>query len=178
GGAVTLRFTHDALEVDQPQALPLRSFDEPGRPISLWLWGAGHVGRAVVTMAPAKAFDITWADTDADRFPVALPDHINVLPAADLPLLAKSARGDAHHLIFTYSHDIDFALCAALLQRGTASIGLIGSYTKRARFFKRLRALGLDPSPITCPIGDKSLGKHPEQIAKGVLDVLLKPIAA
>ncbi|MFC6588613.1 XdhC family protein [Sulfitobacter pacificus] len=90
-----------------------------------------------------------------------------------MPRLAAHAPQDAHHLIFTYAHDIDLALCAALLKRGTASIGLIGSATKWARFRKRLIATGLDPAPVTCPIGDKALGKSPDQIAKGVIKALL-----
>jgi xanthine dehydrogenase accessory factor len=90
-----------------------------------------------------------------------------------MPLLVAHAPENAHHLIFTYSHEIDLALCAALLKRGAASIGLIGSETKRARFAKRLRAMNLDPAHIICPIGDKSLGKRPDEIAHGTLCALL-----
>ena len=79
----------------------------------------------------------------------------------------------ANHRIFTYSHDIDLALCAALLRRGAASIGLIGSDTKKARFSRRLGNMGLDPSGIICPIVEKSLGKLPAQIAHGTLQVLI-----
>ena len=55
----------------------------------------------------------------------------------------------------------------------STSIGLIGSDTKWARFQTRLRALGLDPAPITCPIGVKSLGKTPDAIAMGCVNGLL-----
>ncbi len=132
------------------------------------------MGRAVVRACPPPAFAITWVDTAADRFPGDIPDHVTPVSAADMPRLAGNAPPDAHHLIFTYSHDIDLALCAALLARGGASIGLIGSDTKWARFQKRLRALGLDPAPITCPIGDKTLGKTPDAIAKGCVNRLLE----
>ncbi len=168
GGAVALKFTRTERAVDMPKFRihPLQSnWDHPG---FLWLWGAGHVGRAVVGAVPPQAFKITWVDASPSRFPPEVPGRVKVIPAADMPLLASRAPVYAHHLIFTYSHDIDLALCAALLRRGAASIGLIGSDTKRARFFKRLSALGLDPSPINCPIGDKSLGKAPEAIATGV----------
>lgn len=170
GGSVTLRYSYTPRTTDQTDAFrPLMT--EPGKspPQHLWLWGAGHVGRAVVTLAAPQRFEITWVDTAADRFPADVRPDINVIPTADMPLLAARAPLSAHHLIFTYSHEIDLALCAALLKRGAASIGLIGSQTKWTRFSKRLRAAGLDPSPITCPIGDKSLGKHPSAIALGVL---------
>ena len=172
GGAVTLRYSskRQSLETPQPQT-GLQNL--PDHPLALWVWGAGHVGRAVIDASPRTAFDITWVDTAPDRFPPKIPAHVRKTPAADMPLLAARAPSQAHHLIFTYSHEIDLALCAALLKRGGASIGLIGSKTKRARFFKRLRHMNLDPSPIICPIGDKSLGKHPDQIAHGAVRALL-----
>ena len=175
GGAVTLRYTYTpkpfALELDKFTAHTiLRNRPHPKH---LWLWGAGHVGRAVVEAAHPQAFKITWIDSAPDRFPDRILKHATKTPAAEMPLLASRAPAHAHHLIFTYSHEIDLALCAALLKRGAASIGLIGSETKWARFSKRLRDMNLDPSSIICPIGDKSLGKHPDQIAHGTVHALL-----
>ncbi len=172
GGAVTLQFTRRERQVDQLRFSLHRLSTHRAHPGFLWLWGAGHVGRAVVNTLHPQAFKITWVDSAPDRFPENVGPNVTVTPAADMPLLAKRAPTYSQHLVFTYSHDIDLALCAALLQRGVASIGLIGSETKRARFFKRLREMGLDPDPIQCPIGDKSLGKAPYQIAKGVADDL------
>ncbi len=177
GGSVRLRYGGTAKGID-PAPAPLEGLRIADHaPVPLWIWGAGHVGRAVVAAAPPQAFDITWIDSAAERFPREIPAHVNALPAADMPLLAARAPQDAHHLIFTYSHEIDFALCAALLKREKARIGLIGSDTKWARFRKRLIALSLDPAPITCPIGDKSLGKAPAQIANGLVRALL-PVPA
>ena len=172
GGAVTLSFTDQQRETD-PQPVAVVAPHTSGAPQQLWLWGAGHVGRAVVAAAPAGAFDLTWVDSDITRFPASVADTITVVPARDMPRLALRAPQDAHHLIFTYSHDIDLALCDALLTRKAASVGLIGSDTKWARFSRRLAAMGHDPSQITCPIGDKSLGKRPSDIAQGVVAALL-----
>jgi len=149
-------------------------FDGTKAPKNLWLWGAGHVGRAIVDLAPANAFEIVWIDTAAERFPAEVPEHVSMLLGADPPRLVCKAPSDAHHLIVTYSHDIDLALCAALLQHDTASVGLIGSETKRARFFRRLEDMGLNPNSIVCPIGDKRLGKHPDMIAQGVVNGFLE----
>jgi xanthine dehydrogenase accessory factor len=58
---------------------------------------------------------------------------------------------------------------------------LIGSATKKARFRSRLAALGHTSGriiDITCPIGDPSLGKHPQMIAVGVGADLLRPAIA
>lgn len=149
---------------------------EPATPAKrpLWVWGAGHVGRAVVGMAAlCPEFAVTWIDTDATRFPADLPADVTAIPAADPVRLIPHAPADAEHLIFTYSHALDFALCDAALARGFRSCGVIGSNTKWARFSKRLSALGHDPARITCPIGDPGLGKTPSAIALGVLTGLV-----
>lgn len=173
GGSVKLRFTRDICLTDLVYCDAHPAIGHRTHPEFLWVWGAGHVGRAVIDNVPPQAFKVTWVDDAADRFPKHIPAHVTAAPAADMPLLAKRAPTYAHHLIFTYSHDIDLALCAALLKRGAASIGLIGSDTKWTRFAKRLQEMGLDPSPIICPIGDKSLGKHPYKIAIGAISELL-----
>lgn len=178
GGAVTLRFTRTSHPVDQIGLTQQLIRKPPPNPVLLWIWGAGHVGRAVINACHPQTFKITWVDDHIDRFPERVRESVTVTPAADMPRLAARAPAHAHHLIFTYSHDIDLALCAALLKRGFASCGLIGSTTKWARFQKRLRAAGLNPAPITCPIGDKSLGKRPDAIASGTVRMLLSHLKA
>jgi xanthine dehydrogenase accessory factor len=142
----------------------------PTRP--LWVWGAGHVGRALVNvLAPLPEFGLTWLDVAPDRFPDPLPDGMTALPAADLAQATRLAPPEAEHLILTFSHSLDLELCHRLLGHGFASCGLIGSATKWARFRARLAALGHTPqaiSRITCPIGQPALGKHPQAIAIGV----------
>ncbi|WP_342070010.1 xanthine dehydrogenase accessory protein XdhC [Yoonia algicola] len=148
----------------------------PARP--LWIYGAGHVGRALVNvMAPLPDFDITWVDTGADRFPET---DVTILVAKNPALIVKHAPLDADHLILTYSHEIDLALCHALLRHDFHGVGLIGSATKWARFKSRLAALGhahAQISRIACPIGDPSLGKHPAAIALGVATAMIRPEA-
>ena len=147
----------------------------------LWIWGAGHVGRAMVdVLAPLPDLAITWVDTGPERFPEHAPEGVTVLPAANPADLVRHAPVAAEHLIVTYSHALDLELCHRLLSQGFGFAGLIGSATKWARFRSRLRALGHRPEAIariTCPIGDPGLGKHPQQIAIGVAAQLLRPAA-
>ena len=136
----------------------------------VWLWGAGHVGRALVAvLAPLPGIALTWVDIAAERFPEV--PGVRVLPVPDPADAVALAPQDAEHLIVTFSHALDLELCHRLLGHGFAACGLIGSATKRARFRSRLRALGHDDAAIariTCPIGDPALGKHPQAIAIGV----------
>jgi xanthine dehydrogenase accessory factor len=88
-----------------------------------------------------------------------------------------AAPPEAEHLILTYSHALDLELCHRLLGHGFASCGLIGSRTKWARFRSRLAALGhgeASVARIRCPIGDPTLGKHPQAIAVGVAQEVLR----
>ncbi len=147
----------------------------------VWIWGAGHVGRAIAaTLAPIPTLAIIWLDTAPDRFPDEGPEHITRLPAPDLPAAMRLAPPDAHHLVLTYSHQFDLAICDAGLRHGFASLGLIGSATKWARFCTRLKQMGHSPAAIEriiCPIGEKTLGKHPQSIAVGVAHTLLMELA-
>lgn len=147
----------------------------------LWIWGAGHVGRAMIdVLSPLPDLAITWIDTGAERFPDAIPSGVTAVPASDPTRLVPHAPQNTHHLILTYSHALDLALCNALLGQKFAFAGVIGSTTKWARFRNRLAALGHGPATIdriTCPIGDPSLGKHPQMIAIGVAAALLDHLA-
>jgi xanthine dehydrogenase accessory factor len=153
----------------EPVAMPTRQ---------LWIWGAGHVGRALVAvLSPLPGLAITWIDVAPERFPADVPPNVTAVPAADPATLADHAPPDAEHLVLTFSHSLDLELCHRLLRRGFRSCGLIGSATKWARFRSRLKALGHDGAAverIRCPIGDPALGKHPQAIAVGVAVELLK----
>lgn len=144
----------------------------------LWIWGAGHVGRALVdVMAPLPGVAITWVDTAPDRFPEAIPDSVIVRVDRDPAQAVTFAPKNAEHLIVTFSHALDLDLCHRLLTHGFAQCGLIGSATKWARFRSRLSALGHSPAAIACidcPIGDPALGKHPQAIAVGVATAFLR----
>ncbi len=145
----------------------------------LWVWGAGHVGRALIgVLAPLPDVAITWVDVALDRFPEIIPANVSALPVRDPADAVPLAPHSAEHLILTYSHALDLDLCHRLLGHGFASAGLIGSVTKWARFRSRLAALGHSPAQIAriqCPIGDPSLGKHPQAIAIGVASGFLHP---
>lgn len=148
---------------------------EPAR--QLWIWGAGHVGRALVqVLHPLPDLAVTWVDTSRDRYPGELPEAVTILPTPHPAKLVPHAPQEAEHLILTYSHQLDLELCHQLLRHDFRFAGLIGSQTKWARFRSRLRALGHTSDQIqriTCPIGDPTLGKHPQAIAIGVGAMLL-----
>lgn len=152
---------------------------------ALWLYGAGHVGRALVHVLAELPFCITWIDSRPDMLAqaiAALPtqrrDRIVACP--DEPdAVCATAPGDAWHVVMTHCHDQDLRICESLLARGQFGfLGLIGSRTKAARFRHRLRDKGYAPDLIArlvCPIGiDGIRDKQPAAIAIAVAAQLLQ----
>ncbi len=158
-------------------------FLEPvGTPTTeVWIWGAGHVGRALVhVLAPVPGLAVTLVDTAPDRLPGTLPANVTPRVADPITDALPEAPPQAHHFILTYSHEIDLALCDSLLGHGFASAGLIGSATKWARFRARLADRAHSPAAIArirCPIGTPGLGKAPGAIAVGAAHALLLVVA-
>ena len=152
----------------EPYARPQRS---------IWVWGAGHVGRALVSvLAPLPGVSINWADFDQGRFPAEIPDGVEVLIASGPERLVALAPPAAEHFVLTHSHALDLEICHRVLTQPFGFIGLIGSQTKWSRFRSRLKALGhteAEIDRITCPIGNPGFGKHPQEIAIGVASAIL-----
>jgi xanthine dehydrogenase accessory factor len=144
----------------------------------LLLFGAGHVGRALALALAPLPFRLRWIDGRTDAFPARVPANAEAVASADPPSEIARAEPGSFVLILTHDHALDLAIAAAALQRDDLPfVGLIGSATKRARFERRLRELGLDETRIAalaCPIGLPGIaGKEPAVIAASVAAQLL-----
>ena len=143
------------------------------------LFGAGHVGCALVPLLGSLECRVQWIDPRADAFPQDVPANVaKVTDPSPIECLGKLPAG-SFVLVMTHDHSLDFDLVAAALPRGDLPyVGLIGSETKRARFVARLRRAGLPAEAIrrlVCPIGvDGAGGKAPAEIAIAVAAQLLQ----
>ncbi len=154
---------------------------EPIRPddLHIVLFGAGHVGKALVQVLSELPCQMTWIDNREEQFPDQLPEHVTALLSDDPVDEIDQAPVNAYFLIMTHSHPLDLELCERILQRGKFRYcGLIGSQSKRNRFDKRLKFKGLsqeDLQRLRCPIGiDGISGKHPTTIAIAVAAEILR----
>lgn len=139
----------------------------------LYIYGAGHVGRALIAATNDLGLDRVWVDSAPERFPDNVTDDVTIVPARDMARIAHHAPRGAFHIIVTYSHQIDEAITYALLaKQGSDKIGLIGSRTKKARFDKRFAAQGLSQAAIAgyqCPVGLSAIqGKSPPHVALSI----------
>jgi xanthine dehydrogenase accessory factor len=172
GGALTLRFA--PLDAPALQAWP----SEPTR-FTLQLYGAGHVGRAIVRLLETLPCRVSWIDERESEFP-AEPSapHVERLCVEPVEAEVATAPPGGFFLVLTHSHDLDLRITEAILKRGDFGfLGLIGSATKRARFVHRLEARGIGAdvlARLTCPIGIAGIaGKEPEVIAVAAVAQLL-----
>jgi xanthine dehydrogenase accessory factor len=141
------------------------------------LFGAGHVGRAIVLALAPLPFEVTWIDSREGAFPQHIPANARPILAPDPVAELSRATADAFVLVMTHEHALDLVITAAALQGPYPFVGLIGSETKRARFERRFRELGIPKSRIEslhCPIGLGSItGKQPAIIAASVAAQML-----
>ncbi|OBV40083.1 xanthine dehydrogenase accessory protein XdhC [Janthinobacterium psychrotolerans] len=144
----------------------------------LTLFGAGHVGAAIVRALADLPCNVTWVDEREDMFPAQIPDNVRVA-ATDMPeeMVALAPAGGSF-LVMTHSHALDQRLAVAIMERKDALwFGLIGSHTKRKQFEHRLQAKGVPGERIAamvCPIGMPGIAnKAPAVIAASVACQLL-----
>jgi xanthine dehydrogenase accessory factor len=173
GGAVTLCIA--PLAAVDPSAWPL-----PPPRFTLQLYGAGHVGRAIVRLLETLDCAVQWIDERDEQFPhEPSAPHVERLCVEPVEAEVGAAPPGAFHLVLTHSHDLDLRITHAILKRGDFGfLGLIGSKTKRASFERRLAERGIAPALLermVCPIGVPGIeGKEPEVIAVAVVAQLLR----
>lgn len=144
------------------------------------LFGAGHVGRAMVRVLQHLPCRIQWIDSRQVMLTdVSTTSNLRVFASDDPASCIDQAPAGCYVLIMTHSHQLDMELCEHALKRSDlAFCGLIGSATKRQRFLRRLSARGFNKEQLdrlTCPIGVKGIsGKEPAQIAVATAAQLLQ----
>jgi xanthine dehydrogenase accessory factor len=148
----------------------------------LWVFGAGHVGQALVRLlAEVALFDITWVDSRPELLPAGLDGCVTTQPCAKPMELVDSAPAGTRYVVLTHDHALDYELCRSILRRGdSAWLGLIGSASKSARFRSRLLRDGISRETLralTCPIGIPGIAsKLPASIAISIAAQLLQQV--
>ena len=140
-----------------------------GTNFNIAVFGAGHVGSAVVQSLANVDCNIRWIDSRRNIFR-RVPGNVRAIETAEPALEVAAMPPGSCYLVMTHSHALDFEICDRILNRRDASYcGLIGSVTKRRRFEQRYRAQGMPPDvleQLVCPIGiDGISGKKPAEIA-------------
>jgi xanthine dehydrogenase accessory protein XdhC len=158
---------------------------------SVAIFGMGHVGLELARILARHDVELHLIDSRPGQL---MPERLSVLDDAvagvhvhHVPVLPELVVGElppgTHALVMTHDHAEDAALCDAALRSGQlATIGLIGSSAKWARFRRKLADDGNSAEAIdkiTTPIGLPELaGKEPATIAVSVAAWLLQLFVA
>ncbi len=149
--------------------------------VNIMLFGAGHVGKALLPILTQLPCQITWVDSRATQFPDNIAHYHNVHKVvSEEPMLeVASMPKNSYFVVMTHNHQMDFDISQAILKRGDFSyLGLIASDTKWRRFQQRYKHRDIDPQQVArmnCPIGLEQVGgKLPMEVAVSVAAEIIK----
>nr|WP_024968027.1 xanthine dehydrogenase accessory protein XdhC [Pantoea sp. IMH] len=151
------------------------------------VFGAGHVGAALVAILSTLPCHVYWVDERPERL-TAVPPGITACLLEDPTEQVERMPPESYFVVMTHHHPRDLALCEAILRRGDHRyFGVIGSMTKRQRFDYRLTGKGFSPAQLAgmrCPVGLPDVrGKLPAEIAVAIAGEIIatycvpKPLA-
>ncbi len=146
-------------------------FEPMGQPQAhIAVFGAGHVGRALVPLLASLPCKVRWIDSRENEFPEHIPQGATKVVNEDVVDEVENMPPGSYFIVMTHNHQLDLELTAAILKRNDfAYYGLIGSHTKRMKFEHRLRDRGFSPEvmqKMRCPMGIPEVkGKLPIEIA-------------
>ncbi len=143
--------------------------------VNIMLFGAGHVGKALIPILAQLPCQVTWVDTRAEQFPSNISDyeHVDVMVSDSPESEVASMPENSYYIVMTHNHQMDFDISQAILKRADFHyLGLIASETKWRRFQQRYKHRDIDPKQVArmnCPIGLSQVGgKLPIEVAVSV----------
>jgi len=175
GGFVKIKLTKHS---NFKSAIKNEVFDENNK-LNLYIFGAGHIGQSLITKTKFLNFNTYLVDSRESFLNQNNYKHINYLLSSKPWGIVSHLNKKSMYVVVTHSHDYDFKIVNEILKINNFSyLGLIGSDTKRNKFYKRLDQLGHKKQLINkleCPIG-KSIGKSkdPEEISFSILSRIIE----
>jgi xanthine dehydrogenase accessory factor len=133
-------------------------FEPMGQPqAQIAVFGAGHVGRALVPLLASLPCKVRWIDSRENEFPEQVPAGVERVVEDEVVDEVERMPAGSYYIVMTHNHQLDLELTAAILKRNDfAYYGLIGSKSKRAKFEHRLRERGYTSEVMQrmrCPMG-------------------------
>ncbi|HAU75995.1 xanthine dehydrogenase accessory protein XdhC [Agrobacterium pusense] len=180
GGRTLLRFR--LVTADIAAALEARQKGEAEQQPAVFIFGAGHVGKALAEALSLLPLTLTVVETRENELrdlPSAAASILTPMPEA----FVRKIPANGAAVIVTHDHALDFMIAKeALARNDLAYVGMIGSKTKRATFAHWLEREEEPPSRLAkliLPIGGSSVrDKRPAVIAALVAAELLQAFSA
>ena len=173
GGYVQVELS---LHKNSKEALKNESLKNNIKP-NLYIFGSGHIGQAIISKLEDINFNTFIIDSREDYLNMTNIKDINYLLSKKPWEIVSKLDDNSYFIVLTHSHDFDLKILNAVLKKNNTFVGLIGSQTKKKRFYKRLINNGHNKSiveKIECPIGiDIGNSKDPNEIAFSIITRIL-----
>ncbi len=178
GGRTLLTFTKVTPAI--AEGLKQRLAQEHQSQPAVFIFGAGHVGKALAQALALLPLSITVIETRREELaglPETVSSHLPAMPEA----MVKTVPAGGTVIIVTHDHALDFLIAKEALARDDlAYVGMIGSKTKRATFAHWAEREGVPASALerlVLPIGGNIVkDKRPAVIATLVASEVLHAI--
>ena len=173
GGYVQIELS---LHKNSKDALKNESLKKNIKP-NLYIFGSGHIGQAIIAKLENISFNTFIIDSREDYLKMTNIKDINYLLSKEPWEIVSKLDNNSYFIVLTHSHDYDLKILNEVLKKNNTFVGLIGSLTKKKRFYKRLINNGHKKSiveKIECPIGiDIGNSKDPNEIAFSIITRIL-----
>jgi xanthine dehydrogenase accessory factor len=149
----------------------------PG-PWNIALFGAGHIGQALLPVLAPLPCHITCVDSRPEWLErIAPAPNLKVIHCESPEDIVPSLPDDTFLLVMTMGHATDRPILRrALTERNFPFIGVIGSDAKAEILRRELLADGVAPERVAqfhCPVGLDFGSNHPHEIALSIAGQLL-----
>ena len=169
GGYVQIKLS---FHKNSKEALKNESLKKNIKP-NLYIFGSGHIGQAIISKLENINFNTFIIDSREDYLNMTNIKDINYLLSKKPWEIVSKLDDNSYFIVLTHSHDFDLKILNEVLKKNNTFVGLIGSLTKKKRFYKRLINNGHNKSiveKIECPIGiDIGNSKDPNEIAFSII---------
>ncbi|HDR15837.1 MAG TPA: XdhC/CoxI family protein [Desulfobacteraceae bacterium] len=188
GGIVLAGGLDDLLSANRPEVRYVK--DEAGNSISffiepiirrhvLYVFGGGHVSRALASVAGSVDFDVVVMDdrpaySKAQDFPMA--SRVLCVPF-DNVLDSLNINEASYLVIATRGHMHDMEVLMQALRTDAGYIGMVGSSRKRDEIFRRLVEAGFtedDFARVHTPVGIDIGAETPAEIAVSITAEIIR----
>ena len=146
----------------------------------LYMFGAGHCGRAIALSAHTAGFHTVVIDDRAAFASRSLLPDADEIHCGDIPSIARALQyhAPAYVVIATHCHETDAETAIGVLENGLPHyFGIIGSRKKRIEMKRWLNEV-IDPEEfernVHMPIGIDIGAETPEEIAISVVAALIR----
>ena len=148
-------------------------------PEKLYIFGAGHVGRALSQFASTLSFDVFVIDAREDEINQIQNPAINKLILNYTDTLTRLPFDENTYVaIMTYDHQIDREILGFCMKKEFAYLGMIGSQRKveitRKMFLSTQLYSEEEISKVDMPMGYDIKATGPEEIAISILAKIIE----